>query len=151
MSYDLFRGLHILAVIAWMAGLLYLPRLFIYHIKHTEVSAVTDVFKVMERNLLRVIMNPAMIAAWVFGACLIYIDIHDRWGVGFLSKPWVVVKLAGVVALTAYHMFLANRFKKLEAGEPIGSESFWRKINEIPFVLAIIMVLSVTLEYGSHL
>lgn len=150
MSYDLFRGLHILAVIAWMAGLLYLPRLFIYHIKHAEVSAVTDVFKVMERNLLRMIMNPAMIAAWLFGACLIYIDIHDRWGAGFLTKPWVVVKLAGVVALTGYHMFLANRFKKLQAGEPIGSESFWRKINEIPFVLAIIMVLSVTLEYGSH-
>jgi putative membrane protein len=148
MNYDLIRGLHILAVIAWMAGLLYLPRIFIYHIQNKDTPAVTDVFKVMERKLLRFIMNPAMIVAWLFGLCLIYIRFSGHW-IGLLGG-WIIVKLLGVVAMTGYHMFLANRFKKLERGEDIGTETFWRMTNELPFVLAIIMVLSVTLEYGSR-
>ncbi|MGA9660024.1 MAG: CopD family protein [Asticcacaulis sp.] len=147
-GYDLVRGLHILAVIAWMAGLLYLPRLFIYHIKHGHEEAVTSVFKVMERNLLKLIMNPAMIAAWVFGLTLIWLRFHLHWE-GLLGT-WIIVKLLGVVAMTGYHQFLAVRFKKLQRGEAIGSESFWRKMNEVPFVLAIIMVLSVVLEYGAR-
>ncbi len=146
--YDLVRGLHILAVIAWMAGLLYLPRLFIYHIKNADTPAVTSVFNVMERNLLRMIMNPAMIAAYVFGLTLIWLRFHEHWA--SLLSTWILVKLTGVVLLTGYHHFLAARFKKLQRGEPIGTESFWRKMNEVPFVLAIIMVLSVTLEYGSR-
>jgi putative membrane protein len=145
--YEVVRGLHILAVIAWMAGLLYLPRLFIYHIKHKDTAVVTDVFKVMERNLLRIIMNPAMIAAWLFGSILIYIDIHDRWGLRFLWQPWFIVKIVGIVGVTGYHHFLSVRFKKLMRDEDIGSESLWRKLNEIPFVLAIIMVLAVTIEF----
>lgn len=148
--YDLVRGLHILAVIAWMAGLLYLPRLFIYHIQNADKPDVTSVFSVMERNLLRIIMNPAMIAAWVFGCGLLYIDFGLRGGWTFFTQPWLIVKLLGVVALTGYHHFLAVRFKKLQRGEAIGTESFWRKINELPFILAIIMVMSVTLEYCSH-
>ena len=148
--YDLFRGLHILAVIAWMAGLLYLPRLFIYHIKNAEVTAVTDVFKVMERNLLRMIMNPAMIAVWLFGICLIVYHVRFMEGWKFFREPWFVVKELGIVAITSYHHFLAVRFKKLQRGEPIGTESFWRKINEVPFVLAIIMVLAVTLQFCSN-
>jgi len=147
-GYDLVRGLHILAVIAWMAGLLYLPRLFIYHIKNADVPAVTSVFNVMERNLLRLIMTPAMIAAYVFGLILIWMRFHEHWA--SLLSTWILVKLAGVVLLTGYHHFLAVRFKKLQRGKPIGSESFWRKMNEVPFILAIIMVLSVTLEYGSR-
>ncbi|MDV6331451.1 CopD family protein [Asticcacaulis sp. 201] len=146
--YDLVRGLHILAVIAWMAGLLYLPRLFIYHIKNADVPAVTSVFNVMERNLLRIIMNPAMIVAWILGGILLYMRFHAHWE--SLLSAWILVKLAGVVAMTGYHHLLSSRFKKLQRGEPIGTESFWRKINEVPFVLAIIMVLSVTLEYGSR-
>jgi len=146
--YDLVRGLHILAVIAWMAGLLYLPRLFIYHIKNADAPAVTTVFGVMERNLLRVIMNPAMIVAWIFGLTLIWLRFHSHWE--SLLGTWILVKLLGVVLMTGYHHFLAVRFKKLQRGEPIGTESFWRKINEVPFVLAIIMVLSVTLEYGAR-
>ena len=148
--YDLVRGLHILAVIAWMAGLLYLPRLFVYHVQNKDKPEVVGVFNVMERNLLRIIMNPAMVAAWVFGLGLIYIDVHDRWGWKFFSEPWVIVKLLGVVLLTGYHHFLSARFKKLQRGEEIGTEKFWRRINEVPFILAIIMVLSVTLEYCSH-
>jgi protoporphyrinogen IX oxidase len=148
--YDLVRGLHILAVIAWMAGLLYLPRLFVYHTKHHTESAVVEVFRVMERNLLRLIMNPAMIATWVLGVGLVYLNIHDRYGWRFLWMPWVMVKLFGVVLLTGYHHFLALRFKTLMRGEDAGSEVFWRRINEVPFVLAIIMVLAVSLEFGGH-
>jgi len=147
--YDLIRGLHILAVIAWMAGLLYLPRLFIYHIKHKHTAEVTDVFKVMERNLLRLIMNPAMVVAWVLGSALIYINIHDFWGWKFLWEPWFIVKMIGILGVTGYHHFLAVRFKKLLRDEDIGTESLWRKLNEIPFVLAIIMVLAVTTQFLS--
>lgn len=147
--YDLVRGLHILAVIAWMAGLLYLPRLFVYHIQNAGKTEVTGVFQVMERNLLRIIMNPAMIVAWVFGLTLLYLRFHADWSVA-LRQPWLHVKLLGVVLMTGYHHMLAARFKKLQRGEDIGSEKLWRRLNEIPFVLAIIMVLSVTLEYGAR-
>lgn len=147
--YDLARALHILSVIAWMAGLLYLPRLYVYHAKHIEQTGTTAVLGVMERNLLRMIMNPAMIAAWIFGLWLIHIDVAERYGWAFFSKPWVIVKLAGVVLLTGYHHFLSARFKKFRDGKPAGSETFWRRINEVPFVLAAIMVLAVTLEFGN--
>lgn len=145
--YDLFRGLHILAIIAWMAGLLYLPRLFIYHIKHSDQPVVTDVFKVMERKLLRLIMNPAMVAAWIFGVALIWVNVTQRTGWAIFHQPWFIVKLLGVVAITGWHHVLAARFKKLQRNEPIGSEKFWRMANEIPFILAIIMVMAVTLEF----
>jgi protoporphyrinogen IX oxidase len=148
--FNLLLGLHILAVIAWMAGLLYLPRLFIYHIKHADQPTVTEVFKVMERNLLRMIMTPAMMAAWLFGLGLVafHVVTMERWT--FFAEPWFDIKFLGIIGLTGYHHFLASRFKKLQAGQSIGSESFWRKINEVPFVLAIIIVLSVTLKYGEH-
>jgi len=128
---------------------LYLPRLFIYHIKHGDQTAVTDVFKVMERNLLRMIMNPAMSVAWVLGGVLLYLRLKGQ-GWGLLTQPWLITKLTGVVILTGYHHFLAARFKKLQCGEPIGTEKFWRMINALPIVVALIMVLSVTLEWGSH-
>jgi putative membrane protein len=147
--YDLVRGLHILAVIAWMAGLLYLPRLFVYHIQNAGKPEVTSVFQVMERNLLRIIMNPAMVVAWVLGLTLLYLRFHADWTV-VLRQPWLHVKLLGVVLLTGYHHFLAARFKTLQRGEDIGSERLWRKLNEVPFLLAIVMVMSVTLEYCSR-
>lgn len=146
--YDLVRGLHIVAVIAWMAGLLYLPRLFVYHIANAEKGQVTEVFLVMERKLLRFIMTPAMLAAWAFGLTLLWLRFHTHWA-GLLGA-WIIVKLLGVVAMTGYHHLLSSRFKKLERGQPIGTEKFWRMINEVPIVLALIMVLSVTLEYGAR-
>jgi len=148
--FNLLLGLHILSIIAWMAGLLYLPRIFVYHIKHQDEAKVTAVFDVMERNLLRMIMNPAMIAAWLFGLSLVIYHVTQFEGWKFFAEPWFDVKLVGVVLLTGYHHFLTVRFKKLQRGEPIGSERFWRMINEVPFVLAIIIVLSVTLKYGQH-
>ena len=149
-GFNLLLGLHILAIIAWMAGLLYLPRLFVYHIKNQDEPKVTAVFTVMERNLLRLIMNPAMIAAWLFGLSLVAYHVVAYEGWKFFSEPWFDVKLAGVVLMTGYHHFLAARFKKLQRGETIGTERFWRMINEVPFVLAIVIVLSVTLKYCQH-
>ncbi len=148
--FNLLLGLHILSIIAWMAGLLYLPRLFVYHVKNRDEPKVTAVFDVMESNLLRLIMNPAMIAAWVFGLSLVAYHVVAFEGWKFFSEPWFDVKFLGVVLLTGYHHFLAVRFKKLQRGEAIGTERFWRMINEVPFLLAIVIVLSVTLKYCQH-
>lgn len=149
--YDIMRGLHILAVIAWMAGLLYLPRLYVYHLKHMAQVEMVAVFQVMERNLLRIIMNPAMIAVWLFGGTLIYIHVHDfREGWGFFFQPWFVVKQAGIIAMTGWHHYLSSSFKKMEKGQSVGSETWWRRVNEIPFALAFVMVLAVTTKCGAH-
>jgi protoporphyrinogen IX oxidase len=147
--YDVLRGLHILAIIAWMAGLLYLPRLFVYHLKHFDQPEITQVFVTMEANLYRIIMNPAMIVSWCLGLSLIYVNISQRWGLKLLWEPWFIVKMAGVIGISFYHLYLGRSLKKLARYEAVGSEKYWRKINEIPFVLAIIMVLSVTTEFLS--
>ena len=133
-----------------MAGLLYLPRLIVYHIKNRDEPKVTAVFEVMERNLLRMIMTPAMIAAWLFGLGLVSYHVRAFEGWKFFSEPWFDVKLIGVVLLTGYHHFLAARLKKLHRGEAIGTERFWRMINEVPFLLAFVIVFSVTLKYCQH-
>ena len=145
MTYNLLRGLHILAVIAWMAGLLYLPRLFAYHTKATAGSEMDETFKTMERKLYRIIMNPAMVAALVFGLALLWVRWH---GLGFLKAPWMDVKLAGVVFLLWWHHFLGRARKAFAKGENRRSEKFWRMTNELPFLAAIIMVLAVTTELG---
>ena len=143
--YDLLRGLHILAVIACMAGLLYLPRLFAYHTKATAGSEMDTTFQTMEGKLLRIIMNPAMVLAWIFGISLIV----ARWqGWGFLEEPWMHAKLAGVLFLTGWHHYLAVARKKFAAGANTRSEKFWRATNELPFLAAIVMVIAVTTEFG---
>jgi len=147
-NFDLWRGLHILAVIAWMAGLLYLPRLFAYHTKATPGSEMAETFATMEAKLLRIIMNPAQGMAFVFGGLLIYVDGEIR-GWEFLAQPWMLVKIAGIVFLTYWHHFLARARKAFGAGTNKRSEKFWRATNELPFLAAIIMVLAVTLEFGS--
>lgn len=146
-NYDLWRGLHILAVIAWMAGLLYLPRLYAYHTAAAPGSDTAATFAIMERKLLRIIMNPAMAAAWLFGLTLIWVDAQTR-GWGFLLEPWMLVKLAGVVFLTWWHHVLATAREPLDRGERRRSERFWRMTNELPFLAAIAMVLAVTTEFG---
>lgn len=146
--YDLLRGLHILAVIAWMAGLLYLPRLYAYHAAATPGSEMDATFQVMELKLLRIIMTPAMLASLVFGLLLIWADSEIR-GWEFLLKPWVVTKLAGVVFLLGWHGFLASARRAFVEGRNQRSGKFWRMTNELPFIAAIVMVLSVTLEFGN--
>ncbi|UDF03594.1 CopD family protein [Asticcacaulis sp. AND118] len=144
--YDLLRGLHILAVIAWMAGLLYLPRLFVYHIQNRDKPEVVAIFTTMETKLMKIIMNPAMIMAWVFGAGLIWSNVQDRFGWKFFYEPWFVVKMAGIVAITGWHHMLLANMNKLQRGEDIGSEKKWRMMNEVPFIIAIVMVIAVTTE-----
>jgi putative membrane protein len=145
--YNLVRGLHIIAVIAWMAGMLYLPRLYVYHTRATPGSEMDETFKVMELKLLRMIVNPSMILTFVFGLTLIWIDGTTR-GWDFLSKPWMITKLAGVVFLSGWHGFLAGARKKFASGTNTRSEKFWRMTNELPFLAAIVMVLAVTTEFG---
>lgn len=143
MDYDLLRGLHLIAVVAWMAGLLYLPRLYAYHVPAIPGGELDAALQRQERGLLRIIMNPAMIAAWVLGLAL----LHTRgWSV--LTEPWMVVKLSGVLLLSGWHGFLAGARKRFERGERVRTEKFWRITNEIPFLAAVVMILAVTTEFG---
>ena len=146
--YDWLRGLHILAVIAWMAGLLYLPRLYVYHFRAAPGSEMDATFQVMERRLLRGIMNPAMIVTWAFGLTLVWYDSTYRFGSAarFLGQPWMSAKLSAVVLLSAFHMYLAAARKRFAAGTYPKTERFWRFANEVPAVLAVIAVLAVTTE-----
>lgn len=146
--YDFLRGLHILAVIAWMAGLLYLPRLFAYHTRAGHESEMDVTFQTMEAKLLRIIMNPAMVAAWIFGVLLILADTGRNGGWEWLREPWIVTKLAGVLFLTWWHHYLAVARKRFAQGANVKSERFWRMTNELPFLAAVVMVIAVTTEFG---
>jgi putative membrane protein len=147
--FNLVRGLHILSVIAFMAGMLYLPRLFVYHVRATPGSEMDETFKVMERKLLKLIINPASIATAVFGLGLILADSQIR-GWDFLAQPWMITKLVALVGLYGWHGFLSASRRKFETGQNTRSEKFWRATNEIPFVLAIIIVISVTTKFLNH-
>lgn len=149
MIHGLLTGLHILAVIAWMAGLLYLPRLFAYHTRAQAGSQMDETFQIMEAKLQTVIMRPAMVAVLILGGALAWYDaIVLRWGWGFLLTPWMLTKLAGVAFLIGWHHFLAVERKKIVAGRRERSERFWRILNELPFLVAIVIVLSVTTKWG---
>ncbi|WP_333587225.1 CopD family protein [Phenylobacterium sp.] len=151
-TYDLLRGLHIIAVIAWMAGMLYLPRLYAYHTETAPPGSEFDAhFQVWEQKLLRIIINPAMVATWLLGLSLIFFHVHSAGrGWGFLLQPWMITKLALVVALSGWHGFLAGARKKFVAGARPRSAKFWRMTNEIPFLIAVGAVLAVTLEFGAR-
>ena len=149
MIFNVLRGLHILAVIAWMAGLLYLPRLFAYHTRAAVGSEMDETFKIMEAKLLRIIMNPAMIAVLILGGTLAWIDGTQRLGWGFLLTTWMLCKLAGVLFLLIWHHYLGVACKALAAGRRDRSERFWRMTNELPFLAAIVIVLAVTTKFGA--
>jgi putative membrane protein len=146
--YDLIRGLHILAVIAWMAGLLYLPRLYAYHTRATPGSEMDLTFKTMERKLLSIIMTPAMLAAWAFGLMLLAIRTDGFSNPGLMLHAWLLTKLIGVVLMTSWHHFMAVNARKFAEDRNKRPERFWRMVNEIPFLLAIVMVIAVTTEFG---
>ncbi|KQI70088.1 hypothetical protein AN189_01435 [Loktanella sp. 3ANDIMAR09] len=136
--YDWIKAVHIMAVIAWMAGLFYLPRLFVYHAERASVGSELDqTFKVMEEKLLRVIMNPAMITAWICGILLI--------GMGGLDfgAVWGWAKLLAVIAMTAAHMWMAARRKEFAAGTNTRSGKTYRIANEAPTILMIVAVVAV--------
>lgn len=152
MNYDLIynglRGLHIAAMVAWVAGMLILPRLFVYHMR--AGPGMERLFVEAERRLLRLIVNPAMILTWVLGLALIYLNatVIRGEGAGFLAQPWMIVKLLGVLLVSWWHGYLAGARKRFERGANTRSEKFWRISNELPFLAAIIMILAVTVEFG---
>jgi protoporphyrinogen IX oxidase len=146
--YNLLRGLHIIAVIAWMAGLLYLPRLFAYHTRATPGSEMDETFKAMEVKLLRIIINPAMIAVFVFGLSLVWVDLQ-RLGPHFWLAPWFLTKIAGITALSAWHGYLAGARRAFAEDRNRRSERFWRMTNELPFLIAIVIVIAATTKFGA--
>ena len=147
--YNLWRGLHIIMVVAWMAGLLYLPRMFAYHTTATPNGELDTTLRTMEAKLLKIIMNPAFVLTWVFGLLLIWVDGQTR-GWDFLHQPWMVAKLAGVLFMTGWHHYLAKARKAFAAGENKRSNKFWRVVNELPFLALIVMVIAVTTEFGAR-
>lgn len=140
-GYDWFRAFHILSVIAWMAGLLYLPRLFVYHCEAELGGELDQALKKQEKGLLKVIMNPAMVAVWVFGILLIWSNAERSggWSV-FLDWPWIV-KFVMITAMTGLHHVFALRYKHFQAGTNDWPHTRYRILNELPFVFAIITVL----------
>jgi putative membrane protein len=132
--YEWLKAFHVIAVIAWMAGLLYLPRLFVYHCGAEPGSQQSETFKVMERRLLKVIINPAMIATWLLGLWLAYDS-------GFFRAGWFHAKLALVIVLSALHGFLSRVVKDFAADRNRHSQKFYRIFNEIPAVLMVLIVI----------
>lgn len=134
-NYMWIKALHVIAMIAWMAGLFYLPRLFVYHTRVKQESESAKLFEVMEQKLLRIIMNPAMILTWVFGILLIYLNEP------VMTQGWLHHKITFVIILSGFHGFLSATRKKFARGENTRSEKFYRYINEVPTVCLIIIVI----------
>ncbi|MBY6090521.1 protoporphyrinogen oxidase HemJ [Pseudooceanicola sp. 502str34] len=137
------KALHIVSVVAWMAGIFYLPRLFVYHAESVEQGSDTDaLFKIMERRLLRAIMNPASIATWIFGLMLVFTPGIVDW-----SAVWPYTKGASILAMTWFHHWLALRRKDFERGENQLAGRRYRMMNELPTILLIVIVFSVVLRF----
>ena len=140
-AYLAFKALHLIAVISWMAGLLYLPRIFVYHAETKENLGQSETFKLMEKRLYFYIMNPAMILSWIFGILL----IHSQ-GIISLGLLWMKVKLGLVTILTAYHFYLLTLLKDFQADNNTKSSKFFRVINEVPTILLIIIIFVVVFK-----
>ncbi len=133
------KALHVIAIIAWMAGMLYLPRLYVYHCAAEPGSAQSETFKVMERRLLRAIVNPAMILAWILGLALV---AHlDAWG-----EAWMHAKFACVIALSTLHGFLGRWRRQFAADDNRHEARFYRLMNEVPTALMIAIVVLVVVR-----
>jgi putative membrane protein len=142
--YDWIKAFHIIAVIAWMAGMLYLPRLFVYHCAAEKGSVQSETFKVMERRLLRGIINPAMIAAIALGLWLAWLGPDSHYG--WFASGWLWAKIALVLALSAVHGLFGRWVKAFAADSNPHSQRFYRFINEVPTVLMIAIVILVVLK-----
>ena len=136
--YLLFKSLHLIAVISWMAGLLYLPRIFVYHVENYQKKETTEIFETMERKLYFYIMRPAMLISWLFGILLIY-----QIGFESFSQLWLQLKIFFVIILTVYHEYLGKCLTSLRDGSNSKSSRFFRIINEIPTILLILLVFIV--------
>lgn len=149
-AYNLLIGLHIIAVIAWMAGLMMLPRLFAYHTETAPPGSEFDAhFIRWEGKLVKIILNPAFVIVWLLGLSLIYVDSQVR-GIGFLLEPWMLTKIVGIVFMSSWHHVLTRARKGFAAGRRDRTARFWRMTNELPFLAAIVMVLSVTTKFLNH-
>tara|TARA_X000001036_G_C20383504_1_gene685627 strand:+ start:33 stop:467 length:435 start_codon:yes stop_codon:yes gene_type:complete len=136
--YLLFKSLHLIAVISWMAGLLYLPRIFVYHVENSDKKEATEIFEVMEKRLYFYIMRPAMILSWFFGIILIYIN-----GLDVFSQLWMHIKLGLVVLLTIYHEYLGMCLKSLRLNTNTKTSKFFRIVNEVPTIILIFIIFIV--------
>jgi len=138
-AYLWIKAAHIIAVIAWMAGMLYLPRLFVYHCAAPPGSAQSETFKVMERRLLRVIINPAMVLTWVLGLWL-------AWQGGYFAAGWLQAKLALVVAMSGAHGYFSAAVRRFAADANTVSQRTWRMWNEVPTLLMVAIVILVVVK-----
>ena len=139
--YLLFKSLHLISVISWMAGLLYLPRIFVYHAENSSEKKTSEIFKTMERKLFFYIMTPAMILSWIFGVILIH-------SIGFqqIVQTWMILKTIFVIILTLYHFYLGKILAQFKIDQNIHSHKFYRIINEIPTLLLILIVFVVVFK-----
>lgn len=135
--YNWLRALHVIAVISWMAGLLYLPRLFVYHVSAIKGGELSETLKIMERRLLKFIMAPASIATWLFGGLMLYANP------ALFQEPWIHVKLLCVVLLTGVHHMMIAYAKKFARDANTKGEKFYRIFNEVPTILMIVIVIMV--------
>jgi putative membrane protein len=140
MSYEWVKALHIISVIAWMAGLLYLPRLYVYHAVAPAGSEPSETFKVMERRLLRAIMTPAMLSSYVFGVWMLIL-IPD-----WLHQPWMHAKLTAIAGMTVMHMLMARWRRDFAEDRNTRPQRFFRMMNEVPTVLMIVIVILVVVK-----
>ena len=140
-TYLLFKALHLVAVISWMAGLLYLPRIFVYHAENLNNEDTSRIFKTMERRLFVYIMNPSMILSWIFGILLLH-----SIGAESLREFWLIAKLLLVISLTFYHFFLFTCLKRFSENNNIHSPKFFRFINEVPTILLIAIIFIVVFK-----
>ena len=140
-TYLTFKALHLIAVISWMAGLFYLPRIFVYHSETIENKQQSETFKLMEKRLYFYIMNPAMILSWIFGILLIYTQ-----GIESLVFLWMKIKLGLVIILTAYHFYLLIFIKDFQMDINTKTSKYFRIINEVPTILLIIIIFVVVFK-----
>tara|TARA_B100000029_G_scaffold382418_1_gene377670 strand:- start:214 stop:648 length:435 start_codon:yes stop_codon:yes gene_type:complete len=140
-TYLLFKSIHLIAVISWMAGLLYLPRIFVYHAETLNNEDKSNTFKVMEKRLYFYIMNPAMLLSWIFGLLLLH-----SIGLESLKEFWLTTKLILVISLTLYHLFLFVCLKRFNNDENQYSPKFFRFINEVPTILLIVIIFIVVFK-----
>ena len=140
-SYLLFKSLHLISVVSWMSGLLYLPRIFVYHVENLKDKNTSSIFKIMEKKLYFYIMTPAMILTWFFGLILI-----SSLGFDVLSAIWIKLKLLLVILLTLYHFYLSKLLSDFKLEQNTKSSKFFRIINEVPTILLILIVFIVVFK-----
>ena len=139
--YLIIKSLHLIAVISWMAGLLYLPRIFVYHVENYQKKDATDIFETIEKRLYNYIMRPAMLFSWILGIVLIYLNGFD-----VLTSLWMQIKLVLVIILSGYHEYLGKCLIKLKNRTNTQTAKFYRYINEVPTVLLILIVFVVVIK-----